>query len=322
MSDKNSISRRDFIKSSALACTAMAVAPAALAEKSSFDAKGLPTRTLGKTGVEVPLMAVGCGSRFMAASTERGLEILEHALDNGLYYWDTAANYKNDYESSEERLGRMLKNRRKEVFLATKVAERDTEGAKRTIERSLQRLQTDYIDLYQIHSIKQVDDAKNLQEVLAVLRDYQRQGVIRHIGFTGHTSAEAMTYAAQNYDFDTMLIALNHMAENQNFEQMAVPAAAAKNMGVIGMKVIRPRETVESLTPEKLIKYSLSLDHLSAANVSNGNLDILKANLEILRNFKPLPAEEMQNLRGQLSPFFRSKELPWMQPGYQDGQWV
>lgn len=322
MANNLSISRRDFIKSSALTCAALAAAPVAMAENSVYDAKGLPTRILGKTGVQVPIMVVGCGSRFMAASTDQGLEMLEHALDNGLYYWDTAANYKNDYESSEERLGRMLKHKRKEVFLATKVAERDAEGAKKTIERSLQRLQTDYIDLYQMHSINQLDDAKNLQEVLSLLRDYQRQGIIRHVGFTGHTSAEAMTYAAKNYDFDTMLIALNHMADNQNFEQMAVPAAAAKNMGIIGMKVIRPRETVKELTPDKLIKYALSLDHLSAANVSNGSLDILKTNLEILRNFEPLPAEEMQNLRGQLSPFFRSNELPWMQPGYQDGHWV
>ena len=324
MSDKqNKVSRRFFLKSSVLASAAMTVDPKLIiAKPASFDAKGLPTRMLGKTGVRVPIMAFGTGSRFMSTDTDTGLELLEYALDNGLFYWDTAASYKNDKEFSEERIGRILNPIRKKVFLATKVHERDVEGAKKTIEQSLKRLQTDYIDLYQIHSIKQLDDAKNLKEVVNVLKDYKRQGVIKHIGFTGHTSAEAMAYVASNYDLETMLIALNHMKEGEKFEEKAVPAAKQKNMGVIGMKVIRPRETVNHLDPVQLIKYALSLDELTAANVGIDSKEILETNLEIVRKFKPLPKSDMEKLRGDLTPFFENKDLPWMKPGYVDGSFA
>lgn len=320
MGEKFNRTRREFLKQSALASAALTIGPQSLmAAANNYDAKGLPTRTLGKTGVKVPIMVFGTGSRFMSADTDTGLEMLEYALDHGLYYWDTAASYKNDNEASEERLGRILKDRRKEVFLATKVGERDAEGAKKTIEQSLKRLQTDYIDLYQIHSIQSLEDAKNLETVINVLRDYQRQGAIKHIGFTGHTTAEGMTYAAKNYDLDTMLIALNHMKEGEKFEDMAVPAAAGKKMGVIGMKVIRPRETVTSLSPERLIKYALSLKELSAANVGMDSLKVMKDNIALIKNFKPLPNQEMKELRGSLEPFYQSPDLPWMKPGYRDG---
>ena len=316
----NKVSRRIFLKSSLLASAVMTVDPKSIIAKPvSFDAKGLPTRKLGKTGVRVPIMAFGTGSRFMSADTDTGLELLEYALDHGLYYWDTAASYKNDKEFSEERIGKILNSVRNKVFLATKVQERDAEGAKKTIEESLKRLNTDYIDLYQIHSIKELDDAKNLNEVVKVLKDYKRQGVIKHIGFTGHTSAEAMAYVASNYDLETMLIALNHMKEGEKFEDMAVPAAARKNMGIIGMKVIRPRETVNNLDPKQLIRYALSLDHLSAANVGMESKEVLDTNLDLIKQFKPLPKTEMEQLRGELKPFYENKELPWLLPGYEDG---
>ncbi|MGK7395793.1 MAG: aldo/keto reductase [Candidatus Cyclobacteriaceae bacterium M3_2C_046] len=323
MADKfNKVTRRDFIKSSVLASAALSVDPQTLIKTAgSYDAKGIPTRTLGKTGVRVPIMVFGTGSRFMSAERDTGLKLLEYALENGLYYWDTAASYKNDNEFSEERLGQVLKDQhtRKRVFLATKVHERDAEEAKKVIEESFKRLQTDYIDLLQIHSINSMEDAQNLQPVVDILKDYKKQGAVRFIGFTGHTSAEAMAHVASNYDLDTMLIALNHMKEGENFEGKAVPAATKKNMGVIGMKVIRPRETVESLAPESLIKYALSLKTLSAANVGMDSFEVMKQNIALLKQFEPLPQPEMERLRGALEPFYQNENLPWLQPGYVDG---
>jgi predicted aldo/keto reductase-like oxidoreductase len=322
MKPKNSINRREFIKRTAYAAAAFGILPqvAWKTEHSSrFDPKGLPTRTLGKTGVKVPMITYGTGSRFMKEDTDKGLELLEYALNRGLYYWDTAASYKNVNEYSEKRLGRLLKTHRKKVFLATKVRERDAEGAKRTIERSFERLQTDYIDLYQIHSIQDMEDARNLDGVYQVLKDYQRQGAIRFIGFTGHSSAKAMKYVAENYDLDTMLIALNHMQDNQNFEEMAIPAAAAKNMGILGMKVIRPRESVAGLKPTDLIKYALSLDHVKAANIAMDSKEVIDTNIDVIKNFKKLSDSRMNELHAQLRPFFKHHNVDWMKPGYVDG---
>ncbi len=321
--EKKDFTRRNFIKTTGAVTAGAILAPTAACSSSSYDAKGLPTAILGQTGVRIPRLIMGLGSRFMAVDEEKGHEILENALENGLYYWDTAASYKNDQQSSEERIGKILKSVRERVFLASKVGERNADDAKRTIETSLERLQTDYIDLYQVHSITNEEEVKKFgadDGVLPVLKKYQEEGVIRHIGFTGHTSASAMKLAAEMYDFDTMLIALNHQENgNEPFEEQPVPYAAKKGMGVLAMKVIRPRETVSGLNPDDLVRYALSLEGVTAAVLGTDNLEVLNKNIATLQSFEPLSNERMKELQVLLDPFYRSKKLPWMQPGYYDG---
>jgi predicted aldo/keto reductase-like oxidoreductase len=326
------ISRRKFLKDTLAATAALAIGPSlAVAEKSesAFDAKGLPTRMLGGTGIKVPLIGVGTGSRFCVVKDEdKALEMLTYALEHGLYYWDTAHSYGNDEVISEKRLGKIVKHRRSEIFLATKVEGREPDEAKRNIEESLSRLQTDYVDLLQIHSVESVEDVEFITKkggVLEVVRGMREQGVARHIGFTGHRSAEAMALAARQYDFDTMLIALNHYREEveddeeQDFENKAVPVAAEKGLGVMVIKVIRPRETVKSVRPDELIRYALSLKHVNAAVISVDELKFVKANIAILADFKPLDKKKMDKIRTALAPFYRHEGLEWMQPHYRDG---
>lgn len=301
------------------------MAPTVACSSSPFDSKGLPTTILGKTGVRIPLMIMGLGSRFMAVSEEKGLEILETALNTGFYYWDTAADYKNDTQFSEERIGKILSPIRSKIFLSTKVGERKADDAKRTVETSLKRLNTDYIDLYQIHSITTEEEVKQFgaaDGVLPVLQKYKEQGVIRHIGFTGHTSASAMKLAAEMYDFDTMLVAMNHQQKGEQFEENPVKFAAAKGMGVLAMKTIRPRETVTSLNPDDLIRYGLSLKGVTAVTVGIDKKELLVENAGILKTFKPFDEEKMKSLRAELEPFYKSKKLPWMQPCYFDGMHI
>ncbi len=324
----NKITRRKFLKNTAIAGAAVTLPTSWMCSSgnSPYDAKGLPTRIHGKTGIKVPLMAIGTGSRFMAAgSDEKRLEILEYALDHGLYYWDSAAIYKEQGKEhySEEVLGEILETRRKEVFLSTKVSDRDPELAKQTIDNSLKRLRTDYIDLYQIHSIESVDDVNILTAsggVLDILHKYREEGIIRYIGFSGHRSPEGMKYAAESFDFDTMLIAMNHWTVWEgNPEAQAIPAAAENGLGIIAMKVIRPMDTIENLEPDKLIRYALSLDGITTAVVGIDSLEVLKENIETIKNFEPLAAEEMEQMRVALTPYYQHKNLPWMQPGYVDG---
>ncbi len=321
--------RRKFIKTSAVATAGAAALPhlgsAGMKPSSSFDPKGLPTRRLGKVGVDVPLLAFGTGSRWMAIEDDdEALEILEYALNHGVYFWDTAASYGNKQISSEARIGKLLPSRRKEVFLVTKTGERDADAAKAEIEQSLKRLNTDTIDLFHVHSIESVEDAETLGDkgkVLNVLHDYRDQGVIKHIGFTGHTTPEGMKRAAELYDFEAMMIALNHQSKNtpKDFEGHAVPVAAQHGLGVIAMKVIRPRESVPELDPADLVHYSLTLPHFATANISQGSMEVLRKNLELVRNFKPLPEAKMEALSTKMEPFFRHENVAWMQPGYVDG---
>lgn len=323
------ISRRKFIKESAVASAAITVGAGlgCSAPKPAFDAKGLPTATLGKTGVKVPRLIMGTGSRFCSVQDEeKGLEILTYALDHGLFYWDTASGYQVDKVVSEERLGKMLKHRRKEVFLATKTRKRNADESMREIERSLKRLNTDYIDLLQIHTIKSMQDVDKIGQkdgVYKVVSQMKDEGVARFIGFTGHTDAAAMKAMAERFDFDTMLIALNHHKDgNQPFEQQAIPAAAARRLGVIGMKLVRPRENIENLDPQKLIRYALTLKHIDTAVIGIDSMEILKENIALLKSFQPLDEKEMQELRMALAPYYQHENLAWMQPGYEDGMLV
>ncbi len=316
-----SFTRREFVKTGAIGATAV-LAGCKISEGMNYQAKGLPTTLLGKTGVRIPRIALGCGSRFLGADTDTAIEMLHYALDNGLYYWDTANSYVNNEtkEASEERLGRVLKTRRKEVFLGTKLQARTPDELKRQLETSLNRLQTNHVDLLNIHSINSVDDAKNLTATVAALQDIREQGITRFIGFTGHTTAEGMAYTAENYGLDFMLCALNHYQKGkESFEGNAVPAAFDNGLGVMVMKVIRPRETVKSLTPKQLIRYALSLPKVHGAVISMNSLEVMKLNIELLKAFQPLTEAEMEQTATALAPFYRSEELEWMQPGYRDG---
>ena len=323
---KRKITRRKFVKTSLASAAAISVAPAIASSaslKNPYDSKGLPTRVLGKTGVQVPLLGFGCGSRWMAIENDdKALAILEHALNNGVYYWDTAAQYGNKNISSEERIGEILGPRRTEVFLTSKVRDRDGDAAKASIERSLKRLKTDHIDLLQLHAIQSVDDAEEIGKkgkILEVMQGYKDQGIVKHIGFSGHTSAAAMKKAVELYDFDVMMIAMNHRRPDQPFEEQAIPFAANKGLGIVAMKVVRPRESVEGLGADKLLRYALSLKYISLANIGTDSMDVLNANLETVRNFKSLNENEMKEMDVALNPFFQHKNIPWMNPGYVDG---
>ncbi|NIM48935.1 MAG: aldo/keto reductase [Gemmatimonadales bacterium] len=290
----------------------------------TYDAKGLPTRVLGKTGVSVPLIVIGGGSRFCSVSDpEESAAILELALDSGLYHWDTAHDYVYDDVVSEERYGIVLNNRRDEVFLATKVQERTYDGAMRHVEESLQRLQTDHLDLLQIHDVQSLDDVAVIGAeggVLQALQELKEQGVTRFIGYTGHSSAEALAAMAGRHDFDTMLCALNHYDQGQeDREGRAIPRAASRNMGILVMKVIRPREAIESVTADELLRYALSLEHVTAAVIGTDSIEVVRQNTELIRNFERLSAPEMERISGTLEPLFNSGRLAWMRPGYRDG---
>lgn len=320
------ITRRQFVQATATAAAAVAISPVTgCAATSPYNPNGLPTVKLGKTGATVPLMGFGCGSRWMAVqSNEKALEILESAFNQGLYYWDTAASYGNEMISSEERVGMILKERREQVFLSSKTGDREGDMAKKSVERSLIRLQTDHIDLLHVHGISSVEDAEQMCEkgkVLEVLDQFKSEGVIRNIGFSGHASAAGMKRAIELFDFDVMMMALNHQSTDgtEDFEGLPAPLARQKGMGVVAMKVIRPRETVNGLAANDLVRYALTLGDFHMANIGIDSMEVLNSNLEILKNYSPLGEEKMEELRMALQPFYQGKNLAWMQREYQDG---
>jgi len=330
-------SRRSFLKSTISAGIAVAGAQLAFSEeqgsekrtraiKNQYDPKGLPTAMLGKTGVVIPRIAIGLGSRFLNIKTlDEALEMCNYALDNGLYYWDTAHSYVNTETGaiSEERLGHIVKDRRKEIFLSTKIEERDTDKAKAEIELSLKRLQTDHLDMMKIHAVESMDEVNRICKkggVLDLFSKLKEEGVTRFIGFSGHGNAQALMAMLETGRFDSMLFAMNHYDGNkENRQGTLIPEAKERGMGIMLMKTVRPKETIKGIDAADLVRFALSLEGPSGIAVGMDSKKVVDSNLNLLRNFKPMNSTEIQKYAMLLSPYFRHENLEWMRKGYHDG---
>ncbi|MDX1979431.1 MAG: aldo/keto reductase [Bryobacteraceae bacterium] len=301
------ISRRKFLGATAAGTVA-----------AQGKATPLPTRVLGKTGARVSILAMGCGSRFLSYKEEdKALEAVNKAIDMGIAYLDTAFGYGNGV--SEERIGKVMKTRRKEVWLATKINKRNGDEAMRVIEDSLKRLQTSQVDLLHIHSLTDKDDLAAIEAkggVLETLYKVRDQKMARFIGITSHTDPTVLKTALERHDFDCTQMALNAvrigmkngkggMEPNPemptSFEAIALPVANRKKMGVIAMKIFAQGFIVEKAPIEKLIRYSLSLP-VSAAVLGMPKLEYIDENIGVARNFKPLPKKEMLGMARELAP--------------------
>jgi len=334
--------RREFLKTTVGAGLALTGTNLFASENmdgsNDYDPKGLPTTMFGSTGVRIPRIVLGLGSRFCHMDSEQEAhEMLNFALDNGFYYWDTAHTYDNtiapppgksrspELVVSEVRMGEVVKKRRREIFLSTKVQAREPSEAMKQIELSLKRLNTDRLDMLKIHGFNTVDDANRISQkggLIDILLRLKEEKVTRFIGFSSHSGIEAAKEIINRAPFDSMLFAMNHYNPVDNTRtDTTVSIAKDKKMGYLLMKAVRPRETVEGLEAVELIKYALSLDGPDALVLGMDSINVVKSNLDILRNFRKLPANRMQELAFQLAPFYRHENLPWMQKGYIDGHW-
>ena len=183
-----------------------------------------PSRTLGRTGVKVSILAFGCGSRFlMYEDEESATAILNRAIDLGITYLDTAYAYGDG--ESETRVGRVMVSRRKEVWLATKIPDRTRDEFMRRLEASLKRLKTDHVDLVHIHSLGHADDLAKIEApngALKGLMEAREQKMARFAGMTSHTNGEVMAKAIERHDLDCVQMALN-ASRNGRFEELALP---------------------------------------------------------------------------------------------------
>jgi predicted aldo/keto reductase-like oxidoreductase len=266
----------------------------------------IPSRTLGRTGAKVSILAFGCGSRFlMYKEEESALAILNRALDLGITYLDTAYAYGDG--ESETRVGKVMASRRKEVWLATKIPDRTRDEFLRRLEASLKRLKTDHVDLLHIHSLGQADDLAKIEAAdgaLKGLMEAREQKMARFVGMTSHTNGEVMATAIERHDLDCVQMALN-ASRNGRFEELALPAANSKKLGVIAMKVTGQEflvgEGLGKADMSSLLRYSMSLP-VTTAVVGMPRPEMLARNVETARNFSPLNDQEKERLRQQLKP--------------------
>jgi uncharacterized protein len=265
----------------------------------------LPSRILGRTGTKVSILAFGCGSRFLMYQDEdEALAALNRAIDLGISYLDTAYAYGDG--KSESRVGDVMTTRRKEVWLATKIPDRTRDEFLRRLEGSLKRLRVDHVDLVHIHSLRQADDLAKIEAPDGALKgalEAREQKITRFIGMTSHTNGEVMAQAIQRHDLDCVQMALNP-SRNGRFEEIALPAAKQKNLGIIAMKVTGQEYLLGSGSGKSdmnsLLRYSMSLP-VATAVVGMPRLDMLEHNIEVARSFSPLGEEEMEKLRRELT---------------------
>ena len=300
------ITRREFIEKTTLTVASAAALPSVL--EPEVEAKTiLPQRVLGRTGVKVPIIAFGCGSRFlMYESEDEALRALNQVIDSGVTYLDTAMDYGKGL--SETRVGMVMKTRRKEVWLATKVlpTARTRDEALREVEKSLKRLQTDRVDLLHLHSLTTGEDLQKIEAkdgAIKALYELREQKVARFIGMTSHTDGAVMAKAIEHNDLDCVQMAMNP-ARALQFEELALPAAKKKNLGVILMKVTAQEKLLGAgagkADIEPLIRYALSLP-VSTAVIGMPKLQFVDQNIAIAKSFKPMNAGEMDQLRSQVA---------------------
>jgi uncharacterized protein len=317
---KSRWSRRDFLKSTA-ALMALGSADGALGASQSLSTT-LPRRRLGKTGEMVSCIGFGSGTRFCSIQDEDAAQaLLERAFALGINYFDTAGSYtRRPLERlSEKRLGEFSKKRRKEIFLATKIDPRDKDGALHSVETSLKFLQTDYLDLIQIHSLSDLNDLEGIGSpngVLSAIQQLKEQKVARLIGITGHNDGAAMTEALRRHDFDTVLMALN-AAQSANpvaarkmepipaFEQSALPVALQKNMGILSMKVMGQGMLVGNgagrASPTELLQFNLS-QPVACVVIGCEQMAPLEQNIQAALNFTPMSESGKQKLQDKVAP--------------------
>jgi len=301
------LSRRKFLERIGLGTAAGAsFSLFSNADSGSSPSGALPTRTLGRTDAKVSILAFGCGSRFLMYESEDAAQAaLNRAIDLGITYLDTAYSYGDG--KSESRVGQIMATRRKEVWLATKIPDRTRDGFLRRLEGSLKRLRVDHVDLVHMHSLGQADDLAKIEAPNGAMKgalEAREQKMTRFVGMTSHTNGEVMAQAIRHNDLDCVQMALN-ASRNGRFEELALPEAKKRNLGIIAMKVTGQELLLGSgsgkTDRKSLLRYSMSLP-VTTAVVGMPHLEMLEQNIESARNFSPLNDSEMDAIRQQMSP--------------------
>jgi aryl-alcohol dehydrogenase-like predicted oxidoreductase len=308
MADENGFTRRRFVQGSAAALTATIVVKPSLAAGRGGgvpdNQEQVPHRPLGKTGAQVSALGVGGFHLGSIKEEKESSELVARALDAGINFFDNCWEYHDGI--SEERLGAALKGKRDQAFLMTKVCThgRTKDVAMKQLEESLRRLQTDHLDLWQIHEVVYYNDPDLIfapNGAAEALLAAKQQGKVRFIGFTGHKNpAIHLKMLSHNFPFDTVQMPLNALDGTfKSFEQQVLPRANECGIAVLGMKSLGGSGEIVShgaLTPEEGLRYAMSLP--VATTISGmDSLGVLEQNLAVARGFKPLTAEAMQALR-------------------------
>ena len=301
--------RRDFLQAGLVGAGAALAAPLLAAstdplELSDVGPDKIPRKPFGKTKERLSVIGLGGFSIGSAPSYKEAEQIVHEAVDAGVNFCDNAWEYHDG--RSEEWMGRALKGRRDKVFLMTKVCThgRDKKVAMTQLEESLKRLQTDHLDLWQIHEVVYENDpdlhfAKG--GVVEALEEAKKQGKVRYVGFTGHKNPSIhLKMLAHDFPFDSVQMPLNCFdASYRSFAIEVLPEVLKRGMAALGMKSMGGggQPILQgAITAQDALRYAMSLP--VAVTISGiDSLAVLHQNLAVARGFTPMKPEEMEALR-------------------------
>jgi aryl-alcohol dehydrogenase-like predicted oxidoreductase len=315
MTGDDSFTRRTFVKGAAVVTVSMLTNPVFGKSSDPQEAPGTPSdsvprRSLGKTGAQVSILGVGGYHLGSTKNQQEATELVATAMGAGINFFDNAWEYHDGV--SEEKLGIALKGKRQDAFVMSKVCThgRGKDVAMQQLEESLRRLQTDHLDLWQIHEVVYYNDPDLIFApggAAEALLAAKQQGKVRFIGFTGHKNpAIHLKMLSHDFPFDTVQMPLNCLdATFRSFETQVLPVATRKGMGVLGMKSLGGSGEIVTngaATAHEGLSYAMSLP-VSTTISGMESLAVLQQNLKIASGFKPLNAEAMQATRDRVRTF-------------------
>jgi predicted aldo/keto reductase-like oxidoreductase len=302
------LSRREFLRRSAAAAGSVSL-PNLIA--GFLGNQKMPTRPFGKTGFNASIYTVGTAE---IPSSQEAVDALRALFTGGVNMIDTAPSYMGT--QSESTVGRAVDGRRESLWISTKTLERTADGAYREVKESLGRLKCGHIDLLQVHA---VNDQGTLDGVLrkggAVegLERAKKDGLIKHIGITGHTRPEVILNAMKAYPFVSILVPVSALDKHINdFVTDVLPYANSHGVAVVGMKAVKgiERATPGRFTAEEFIRYSLSKP-IATLNLGLRQPKEAAQNLKTVLGFKPMTDEESVALEASMKQHANTNTLWW-----------
>ncbi len=268
-------------------------------------------RRLGKTGLSVTILGLGGEGMLKTVGFEKNsyvnpYRLINEALDLGLNFFDSARSYSG----SEAYYGAALKERRRDVIVATKSLARSRNEALLDLDESLRNLKTDYLDLWQVHNVKTSLDLEALfgpDGAIEAFVEAKRKGIIRFIGITGHNSPSILRRSLEMFDFDTVMLPVNPAERDHDGFLDVISFSRDKDVGIIGMKVYF-HALAERLPSYRSMQpfFRFALSHpISTAVIGYGPQHHLAKNVEFAKSFTPMSEEEKQKLVQDVAPLAR-----------------
>jgi aryl-alcohol dehydrogenase-like predicted oxidoreductase len=272
---------------------------------SANSGNNIPPRKFGRHDVQISALGFGGHHLGEASDQQMATRLVHEAVDGGITFFDNCWEYRRG--KTELWMGAALKGRRDKVFLMTKTCPHGRDGslALQMLEESLQRLQTDHLDLWQIHGMGFENDPDLFirpNGAAEALTRAQKDGKVRFVGFTGHKDPHVhMGMINTGFPFDAVQMPLNPFDANfsYSFEREILPELNQRGIAALGMKPMSGHgDPIQkgALSAEEALRYAMSLPVTTTISGMD-NLEVLRQNLQIAQNFTPMKPEEMDALR-------------------------